>query len=143
VDYLEEYVKILKNKNLKVTPQRLIILKYLKEHCTHPTTDEIYTNLKTNNPSLSKTTVYNSLEILEKYGIIQSITISGSEHRYDFKEGMHHHFLCKKCGRIIDIDIKCPNLGKILECGHKVDEVHGYFKGICKKCMKRENANGS
>lgn len=136
---MKEYVKILKEKNLKVTPQRLIVLKYLGEHFTHPTTDQIYKDLKTNNPSLSKTTVYNSLEVLEKNGIIQSITISGSELRYDFKQGMHHHFLCKKCGRITDIDFVCPNLGKMLECGHTVEEVHGYFKGVCKKCMKKEN----
>jgi len=136
---LEKYVKILKENNLKITPQRLIVLKYLGEHPTHPTTDKIYKDLKTNNPSLSKTTVYNSLETLEKYGVIQSITISGSERRYDFKHGMHHHFLCKNCGRIIDIDIECPNLGKMLECGHKVEEVHGYFKGICKNCMKKES----
>ena len=143
MDYLEKYVKILKENNLKVTPQRLIVLKYLGEHFTHPTTDQIYKDLKTNNPSLSKTTVYNALEVLEKNGIIQSITISGSELRYDFKHGMHHHFLCKKCGGITDIDVECPNLGKMLECGHNVEEVHGYFKGICKKCMKKENDNGS
>ena len=138
MDYLEKYVKILKENNLKVTPQRLIVLKYLGEHCTHPTTDQIYKDLKTNNPSLSKTTVYNALEILEKNGIVQSITISGTESRYDINHGMHHHFLCKKCGRIIDIDVECPNLGKMLECGHKVEEVHGYFKGTCKKCLKKE-----
>ena len=143
MDCLDKYVKILKEKKLKVTPQRLIVLKYLGEHCTHPTTDEIYTNLKSNNPSLSKTTVYNSLQILEKYGIVQSITISGSELRYDLKEGMHHHFLCKKCGSISDIDVECPNLGKMLECGHEVEEVHGYFKGLCKKCINKVKKNGS
>ncbi len=143
MDYLDKFVKMLKENNLKVTPQRLIVLKYLGEHCTHPTTDQIYKDLKTNNPSLSKTTVYNTLEVLEKNGIIQSITISKSELRYDFKHGMHHHFLCKKCGRIIDIDVECPNLGKMLECGHNVEEVHGYFKGICNKCLKKEKNNGS
>jgi Fe2+ or Zn2+ uptake regulation protein len=137
VDYLEKYVKILKEKNLKVTPQRLIILKYLGENFTHPTTDKIYSDLKSNNPSLSKTTVYNSLEILEKHGIIQSISISGSELRYDIKQGMHHHFYCKKCGKIVDIDIECPNVEKMSSYGHKVEEIHGYIKGICKECMKR------
>ena len=135
---MEKYVKVLKEKNLKITPQRLMVLKYLGEHCTHPTTEEIYANLKSNNPSLSKTTVYNTLEVLEQNSIIQSLTISGSELRYDIKEGMHHHFLCKKCGVIIDIDVECPNLNKMLECGHKVEEVHGYFKGICKNCIKKE-----
>jgi Fe2+ or Zn2+ uptake regulation protein len=134
---LDKYVNLLKEKQLKITPQRLEILKYMDTHHIHPTVDQIYCELKEKNPSLSKTTVYNSVEILEKNGILQSITISGSELRYDFKQGMHHHFLCKKCGEIIDIDIECPNLGKMLDCGHKVQEVHGYFKGICKKCLKK------
>ena len=133
----EEYVKLLKENSIKITPQRLEILKYLDRNRTHPTVEQIYNSLKVKNPSLSKTTVYNSVETLRDHGTIQSITISGSELRYDFKQGMHHHFLCKKCGNIIDIDIECPNLGKMLESGHKVEEVHGYFKGICKKCLKK------
>jgi Fe2+ or Zn2+ uptake regulation protein len=140
----EEYVKLLKDNSLKITPQRLEILRYLDKHRTHPTVDEIYCELKKNNPSLSKTTVYNSVDILRKNGIIQSILISGSEQRYDYKHGMHHHFLCNICGRIIDIDIECPNLGKMLECGHRVEEVHGYFIGTCNKCKnERDRKNGS
>jgi len=140
----EKYVRLLKESQIKITPQRLEILKYLDEHRTHPTVDEIYSALKENNPALSKTTVYNSIDILLNHGLIQSITISDSELRYDFKHGMHHHFLCKKCGEIIDINVECPNLGSMLECGHEVEEVHGYFKGICKKCSREEtNRNGS
>ena len=137
VIYLEKYVTILKQNQLKITPQRLAIMKYLDENRTHPTADRIYIDLKEKNPALSKTTVYNSVETLKEHGIIQSLTISGSESRYDFENKMHHHFLCKKCGTIIDIDIKCPNIGKMLESGHNVEEVHGYFKGICKKCLKK------
>ena len=137
VIYLEKYVTILKQNQLKITPQRLAIMKYLDENRTHPTADRIYIDLKEKNPALSKTTVYNSVETLKEHGIIQSLTISGSESRYDFENKMHHHFLCKKCGIIIDIDIECPNIGKMLESGHNVEEVHGYFKGICKKCMKK------
>jgi len=133
----EKYVDILKENSIKVTPQRLEILKYLDENRTHPTVDEIYNELKGENPSLSKTTVYNSIEILKKHGIIQSLNISGLESRYDFKTTMHHHFLCKKCGEIIDIDIECPNIDRVLETGHRVEEVHGYFKGTCKKCLKK------
>ena len=77
-------------------------------------------------------------EILKKHGLIQSLTICDSEHRFDFRDDTHHHFLCKKCGRIIDINIDCPNMNKPTEYGHIVDEVHGYFKGTCKKCLKKE-----
>ena len=135
---MEKYVKILKDNELKVTPQRLEILRYLDENRTHPTVDEIYSKLKKKNPSLSKTTIYNSLGALNKNDIIQVLTISGSEQRYDFKTTSHHHFLCKECGDIIDINIECPNINTKLECGHRIDEVHGYFKGLCKECLKKE-----
>ena len=132
---------MLKENNLKVTPQRIMILKYLDAHRMHPTADEIYSSLKKSIPSLSKTTVYNSLDILKKYGLIQALTICGSEQRYDFAHGMHHHFLCTKCGKIYDIDFKCPNIKEIRSSiessGHKIDEVHGYFKGTCKNCLKK------
>jgi len=134
----EKYVKLLKENSIKITPQRLEILKYLDENRTHPTADQIYIELKEKNPSLSKTTVYNSVETLEKNDLIQSLSISGSESRYDFRNDMHHHFLCRKCGTIIDIDIECPNMGKMLRSGHKVEKVDGYFKGICKKCIKKD-----
>jgi Fur family peroxide stress response transcriptional regulator len=134
----EKYVKTLKDHSIKITSQRLEILKFLDEHHTHPNVEEIYSELKKKHPSLSRTTVYNSLEILEKNKIVQSLTISGSELRYDIEEGLHHHFLCKKCGAILDISITCPNMDRTLDGGHRVEEVQGYFKGICKNCQKTE-----
>ncbi len=143
VKYLDKYVTILKNKQIKITAQRLIVLKYLDKHCIHPTADKIYSDLKKNNPSLSKTTVYNALETLSKHGIIQSLTISGSELRYDIDHGMHHHFYCKRCGIIVDIELKCPNIEKMKQFGHEVEEVHGYIKGVCKNCLKKGKNNES
>ena len=133
----KKYIKLLKENLIKITPQRLEILRYLDDHRTHPTADQIYSDLKEKNPSLSKTTAYNSLKIFKEHSIIQTLTISGSELRYDFNCTMHHHFLCKKCGRIIDIDISCPNIEKIRKEGYQIDEVHGYFKGVCKACLKK------
>jgi Fe2+ or Zn2+ uptake regulation protein len=131
----EKYLSILKEHSLKITQQRLEILKYLDEHRCHPTVDDIYKALRQKSPSLSKTTVYNSLELLKKHNIIQNVNISASESRYDYRSDSHQHFLCRICGRIIDINIECPKKDKILEEGHKIEEVHGYFKGICKTCL--------
>jgi len=134
----EKYIEILKKNGMKVTPQRIDIMKYLDEHRIHPSAEKIYSDLKEDNPSLSKTTVYNTLEALSEHHIIQILTISGSELRYDFKTTPHHHFMCKKCGAIIDIDVDCPYLGKFMGMGHRIDEMHGYFKGVCKDCLEKE-----
>ena len=136
---VDGFVELLKEHNLKITPQRLEILKYLDKNKTHPTANEIYSALKKKNPSLSKTTVYNSLEVLSNNNIVTELTISKSESRYDLKEKMHHHFLCNNCGKIIDIDVECPFLGEMLDCKNKIEEVHGYFKGICEDCLKKED----
>ena len=135
---MEDNVKLLKDNNLKITPQRLSILTYLEKHHIHPTVDDIYTALKQKTPSLSKTTVYNALEALKQHNIIQTLTISGSETRYDLRHDLHHHFLCKQCHKIIDIDICCPNITQVTNQGYHVDEVHGYFKGICKSCSEKK-----
>jgi len=134
----EKYMKILKENHMKATPQRIDILKYLEEHMTHPSAEEIYSDLKKENPSLSKTTVYNTLDALSKHNIIHILTISGSELRYDFKTKPHHHFMCTRCGAIIDMDIDCPYLGMFMEMGHRIDEMHGYFRGVCKDCLEKE-----
>jgi len=136
---LEKYVKLLKDNNIKVTSPRLEIMRYLDKKHTHPSADKIYSDLKQKNPSLSKTTVYNTLEVLEEHGIIQALTITEKEFRYDFECGPHHHhFLCETCGKILDIEVSCPHLHSMLEGEHQVDKVHGYFKGICKDCIKKE-----
>jgi Fe2+ or Zn2+ uptake regulation protein len=134
----KKYIKLLEENSIKTTLQRLEILRYLDDHRTHPTADQIYSDLKKKNPSLSKTTVYNSLRIFKKHGIIQTLTISSSEIRYDFRCTIHHHFFCKKCGKIIDIDNSCPHIEKIRKEGYQIDEAHGYFKGICKECIQKE-----
>ena len=135
---VEALVELLKKNDLKITPQRLEILKYLDKNKTHPTANEIYTALKKKNPSLSRTTVYNSLDTMIKHNIVQELTISKTESRYDLKEKMHHHFLCTSCNKIIDIDVQCPFLGDMLEDRNKIEEVHGYFKGTCEECLKAQ-----
>jgi Fe2+ or Zn2+ uptake regulation protein len=141
---LKKYLKLLRKNSIKITPQRLEILRYLDTSRAHPTADQIYLYLKEKNPSLSKTTVYNSLEIFKKHSIIQTLTISGSELRYDYVTKMHHHFFCTKCGRIYDINFKCPSVETVRQRieleGHHVDETCGYSKGICKDCLQKNNS---
>jgi Fe2+ or Zn2+ uptake regulation protein len=137
---VQKYIKLLKKNNLKITPQRLEIMRYLDKNMTHPDADTIYSDLKQENPSLSKTTVYNALDTLNQANILQTLTISESERRYDFNKGHHHHFLCKKCNQIYDIEVECPFLNDMLSGEHKVEQVHGYFKGICKNCLKKKQA---
>ncbi len=131
---------MLKEKGIKPTYQRLKILEYMGNNLdNHPTVEMVYDKLHNDIPTLSLTTVYNTLSNFLEKRLVYGVTITGTEVRYDFNTNYHHHFLCKECGQIIDIDVKCPYAeGKRrIVSGHRVDEVHGYFKGICKDCFKK------
>jgi Fur family peroxide stress response transcriptional regulator len=131
----------LEQKGIKPTYQRLCILEYLHEHLVHPTVEMIYDELIDRVPTMSKTTVYNTLKLLSGKGVVNEITITGTEVRYDINCKSHHHFLCKKCGKIYDIDVSCPfvNMDHKEVSGHEIQEIHGYFKGICKECLTKQN----
>ena len=133
-----KFKQVLQKVGLKPTYQRLRILEYLGEHEVHPTVEMIDHALIQDIPTISKTTIYNTLNALVEKGIIHAITITGTETRYDYKGFPHHHFLCRGCGKIIDMEVECPYLEKKEWGGHKIEELHGYFKGICKECSKKK-----
>ncbi|UCF69702.1 MAG: transcriptional repressor [candidate division WOR-3 bacterium] len=135
----EHLKELLAEKGLKPTYQRLMILDYLQEHRKeHLTVEKIYTALSGEMPLLSMTTVYNALSSFLKAGLVSAITITGTEVRYDFLTEPHHHFLCRMCGRISDVDVQCPVAERKSMKGYLIEEVHGYFKGLCKECLKRQ-----
>jgi len=141
---MEELKALLKEKGIKPTYQRLKILEYFSNNLNnHPTVEMVYEKLLKEIPTLSLTTVYNTLNNFLEKRLVFGVTITGTEVRYDFNTDYHHHFLCKKCGQIIDIDLKCAYAEgeKRIISGHRIEEVHGYFKGICKDCSKNVGKN--
>lgn len=119
---------------------RVAILTYLREHYTHPTADEIFRDLRDTVPTLSLTTVYNTLKLFSDKGLCLSLTISEKQACYDGNTHPHGHFLCNHCGKVYDIP-QDENAGGVEEMflnGHKVTEVHYYYRGICADCMSLE-----
>ena len=91
----EEKIAFYKSLGLKLTPQRLAILEYLEGNKNHPSAEDIYKALKPRFPSMSFATVYNTLEILVKKGVIKELNIESSRKRFDPFTHPHHHFFCK------------------------------------------------
>ncbi len=133
----------LQNKRIKPTYQRLRVMEYLEQNRNHPTVDMIYAAMVRRIPTISKTTVYNTLKLFVQHDLVTELTITGHEIRYDIKEDGHHHFMCKKCGKIIDVTLNCPyEQGQVdFVQGHKIDETQAYFKGICKNCLQKQKHN--
>lgn len=121
--------------DVKPTMQRVIIMKYLIEHRTHPTIDEIFCDLVSSVPTLSKATVYNTLKLLYEKKAVLSLTIDEKNVRYDAYTDIHAHFKCKTCGKIFDIDIDENSIPPFKSPSNfKLDETQVYYIGECDNC---------
>jgi len=134
---MNEKIERLKKNGVVMTLQRLAVLEFLENSAAHPTVEEIYTGLKKKYPTLSQATVYTSLQILERAGEIQELSIRKGKICFDPNPKPHHHFYCEKCKKILDINIDCPVAGKQWMEGHKVRDVQSYLYGTCSCCLKK------
>ena len=128
-------VEILTQHDIRPSLTRVLIFDYLREHRTHPTVEEIYSALSSRVPTLSKTTVYNTVKLLSAAGIIKTITIEEHQARYDACTDLHGHFLCSGCGKVYDFDTKMPDSEIPKGFSPKVTEV--YVTGTCQNCNQK------
>jgi Fur family transcriptional regulator, ferric uptake regulator len=128
-----------------LTNQRAIILDYLKENYNHPSVEEIFSFVKNKLPRISKKTVYSNLQFLCNEGLIQDVRIKGVQ-RYEPQSNPHHHLICRKCGKILDIQSEellshAMKVGKTLR-NFFVESTDINFYGICKKCKEGNKNEG-
>ena len=135
---IENVSSYLKEHGIKPSLQRMKIFQYLLDHHNHPTVDEIYKNLIDEIPTLSKTTVYNTLNIFVESNIANVVIIEEKEARYDAKIDTHGHFKCKICGAIedFDVDISGLNLQKLGDAS--IEETHFFLFVVCIKCLENK-----
>jgi len=124
----------LKSNDVKPSYQRIKILEFLMKSKDHPTVDTIYRNLISEIPTLSKTTVYNTLKLFIKKKITTAISIENSETRFDADMSVHGHFKCEKCDEVFDFDLDISNLKLDELKEYDIKQTHIYIRGICKNC---------
>ncbi len=125
---------------IKPSVQRMAVMEYLLTHRTHPTADEIYLALHPEMPTLSKTTVYNTLKLLTDKGAALQLTIDERNCCFDADTAPHAHFLCRACGKVYDVKLRKTHLeaDAALPTGFVTDEVQLYFKGMCPDCVEKQ-----
>jgi Fur family peroxide stress response transcriptional regulator len=132
---MENIVGLLRDRGLKPSIQRIQIYNCIKDRTDHPTVDMIYSELIADIPTLSKTTVYNTLKSFVEAGLATPIIIEENEIRYDPNIKHHGHFKCESCGNIFDFVTNFSKFGAPELIGFKITEQHVYFKGICNNCL--------
>lgn len=137
---IEEVRNRLSEKGLKVTPQRINILKAVYELDNHPTAENVLDYIRESNPNIAKGTIYNVLETLVKNKLIQKVKTDKDILRYDGVIENHHHLYCSECDFIEDyVDKELDDLlkeyfKKKKPEGFNIEDIVLQIRGTSEKC---------
>jgi len=137
---IDEFLDKCHDNALNVTPQRLAIYKALVKDKSHPNPERIYKSIKPDFPTISLATVYKTLETFEKKGIVAVVTPLHDTVRYDAEMHHHHHIVCVRCKKVVDLINseldKLPIPKAVLE-GNQYLNYNIEFNVICSECLKK------
>ncbi len=148
----EKFKEMLKEKGLKVTNQRLLVLQVLAEHGDeHMTAEDIFELVKEDCPEIGLATIYRTVQLLLDMQLVDRIMLDDGCVRYeigdflDEQEGRrhhHHHLICMECGNVSAFrDDLLDDLEAYIEkkTGFQVTDHELKFYGVCRKCRKEKN----
>ena len=126
-DIVKDFIEKLESSSLKSTKQRKSLIKIIfGDGNAHYTVDDVYKKAKQNKIKISLATVYNSLNLFKDLGILKILTTSTDTIFYDTNLNDHHHFFCKKTGKLIDVDSSEVIISKLpkIPSGRKLNSVN-------------------
>ena len=137
----------LKRAGLKLTPQRIAIVRLFARDDSHPTAQDLFERLRTSFPSMSFATVYNTLDTLARAGLAGIVRLPGRRGdaaRFDPNTAPHHHAVCDGCGAVLDIGAGTlsPTRAAVRRLrrvapGFSVRAVERVYRGLCSRCARR------
>jgi len=136
----DTYFNHIAETGIRPSVQRVAIYSYLCEHPVHPTVDMVFSALSPDYPTLSRTTIYNTLKLFADSGLVQTIQIEEDKLRYDADITPHIHFKCLKCGNVYDItdkktlEILDSSCCSLLPSNFIAKKIQTNIWGICSSC---------
>lgn len=130
------YATILKQHNLKATPQRLAILEEIEYH-GHISIDKLYEKIKERFRSISLATIYKNINAMTQSFLLFEVKLPSEKSVYEISKEQHSHLLCKECGVVTDIDLQINSFEEqIQEQYHfTIKQTDVVFSGTCQKCQ--------
>lgn len=124
---------------LKYSKQRECIKSFLADRKDHPTADVIYLNIREQFPHISLGTVYRNLALLSELGEIKKLTTGDGADHFDGNVSPHQHVICKKCHRILDLELNNQDYMKQAssQFSGEIESCTSYFYGTCADCLKK------
>lgn len=142
MNHLEEHAEA--TAQMRLTPQRQIILEELSKVTSHPTANEVYDMVRKRLPRIGLGTVYRNLELMAEHGLIMKLEVGGTQKRFDATTELHYHIRCSGCGKVDDIELEVQARINQLAAAATDYQVLGHhieFSGLCRQCRQpREQA---
>ncbi|OYT70193.1 MAG: transcriptional repressor [Chloracidobacterium sp. CP2_5A] len=131
----QDVTDLIRARGLKLTPQRLAIVEYLQACSGHPTAEDVWKAVNAKFPMASRATVYNTLNWLRESELLSEIQQDGVA-RFDPNLDPHHHFVCRACGRVedVDYDAVAPWPQCTLPDRHVIEGFDLTLRGLCANC---------
>jgi Fur family peroxide stress response transcriptional regulator len=135
------FEELCRRAGVPVTVQRRVILETVLDRDDHATADQVYESVKGRLPGVSRTTVYRTLDMLVEMGVIRRLHHPGPASRFDGKVHRHHHLVCQKCNKVIDLESaaidKLP-LPDVRAEDFQIDDFSVHFAGVCGECRRKQ-----
>ncbi|MCB2186097.1 MAG: transcriptional repressor [Deltaproteobacteria bacterium] len=138
----EAMQQALRQRGLRLTPQRLAVLKILAESQGHPSVEAIHREVTRDFPTTSLATIYKTVTLLKELGQVLELGFADWGSRYDGKRPYPHpHVICTQCGAIVDPEFSgmqtmAAEMGK--KSGYQIKHHRLDFFGLCPACQKAE-----
>ena len=145
----ENFKKMLREKGLKVTNQRLLVLEVLADHRDkHMTAEDIYDLVKEDYPDIGLATIYRTVQLFRKMQLVDRINLDDGCLRYEISDMFdgetkhhHHHLICKTCGKVVPFEEDLlDELERLVEqeTGFQVSDHELKFYGQCEECLTKQ-----
>ncbi len=133
-----EKLEVEKRKRKRNTRQKAVVYQVVLDSNDHPTAEKIYERARKELPNISLGTVYRVLKELSQEGKIKEIIVNKQSH-FEGRTDFHHHFICKSCGKIEDVETPLCRYTckKVEQKGYLVEDIEYKFYGLCSKCAQK------
>ncbi len=135
---LQDAADRLNNFGINLSAQRIAIMNYLMSNRVHPTAEMVYEALHPSLPTLSLTTIYNTLRLMVEKGAVKALNGDPCMTRYDVSTEQHAHFYCSRCGRIFDLSLDMDEFKYAVNVADmEVEDFELSVRGVCHYCKER------
>jgi Fe2+ or Zn2+ uptake regulation protein len=132
-----ELADLLRERGLRATSQRVVMHRLLRERNRHVTAEELLSEASERLPGVSLPTVYATLELFERLGIVRRVNGGGGTLLWDTRSDTHHHMICRNCGRIEDMETPLDlerARRSAARAGFQPDRAEVVVSGLCRQC---------